>query len=148
MLVKLRAKRPADFAPLTRVTNFADGRDLPTEPHTKEKIANGVSTVSGNSTPRRQPDFNTTPDAFAHAVRALMMGYALASAGEPAENTWCDLEAANIHDSRAVKLAQLDRKSNHVTHSRLTDSELQIGAEWARIAKNSPRNFPWAQSYR
>ena len=138
LLVKLHSRRAADFVSLARVTNLADGRDIRAEPHTRAKLGKDVAIVLENATSRKQSDFNSTPDAFVHAVRVLMFGYALVSAGDPAADTWCDLDASFSHMSRVEQLVKLDSKSNHNMHSRLMDSEMQIRAEWARIAQNSP----------
>lgn len=101
-------------------------------------IIKDVALVLENATSERLSGYNSTPDAFVRAVRVLMFGYALVSAGDPAGETWCDLDASFAHISRAEQLVKLDSKSNRNLHARLMDSEMQIRAEWARISQFPP----------
>ena len=137
-LVKLRARREADFASLARVANQAGGRDLRAEPHTGAKLSKDVALVLENATSERQSGYSSTPDAFAHAVRVLVFGYALFFAGGPAGETWCDLDSACARISRVEQLVKLNRKSNHNLHARLMGPEMQMRAERARISQCPP----------
>ena len=138
LLVKLHVRIHSDFASLGRVTSQADGRDLRSEPHTRAKLSKDVGLSIENATSKRQSEFNSAQDAFVRAVRVLMFGYALVSAGDPAGEMWCDLDASFAHISRVGQLVKLDRKSNHNLHARLMDSEMQIMADRARISKCPP----------
>ena len=73
----MHTDRSAGFFPLTRVSNFADGRDIREEPQ-RTGGAPLLMEPNGINTTRENNDFLASAEAFGRAVRVLMHGSALA----------------------------------------------------------------------
>lgn len=67
-----------------------------------------------------------------------MVGYALVSAGDPADETWCSSGAILSHVSKVEQLVKMGRKNRHNLHFRNAESEMMVVAEWARVAQSAP----------
>ena len=83
LLVKVHQRRAADFVSLARVANMVDGRDLVAEPQSRTKLGKDLTLLIETKDNRKNSDYNSTSEAFAHAVKVLTMGYVLVSALDP-----------------------------------------------------------------
>ena len=83
---------------------------------------------------RKNSDFNSSPEAFAHAVRVPMLGYVLVSAGDEGR-PWCSLGAAMKHISTVENLTRVSARSGHSGHHKIVDAELNVRCEWTRVAQ-------------
>ena len=73
---------------LSKSLNLMDGRDTYDEPL---KLGRQLSTDLDGALRRKRSDFNSSPEAFVHAVRVLMRGYALVSAADEGRPTHVSL---------------------------------------------------------
>ena len=80
ILTNLHERMSAEFISLGRVTNAMGNKEYRSEP-TRIKGAPLILNDNGHSA-RRASDFGLTADAFVHAVRTLMFGYALVAAAD------------------------------------------------------------------
>ena len=84
LILKLHARRSADFAPLSRVTNLEEGRDFRADTSTETKIGRELTLVLENSegNNRKNSDYLVSAECFLHSVRILMFSYALVASGD------------------------------------------------------------------
>ena len=139
IILKVHARRSADFISLARMTNMLDGRGVKADTETRAKLGRDITLVidaGGDVT--RNSDFNSPAEAFCQAVRVLMYGYCLASAKGPLPETWCDLDGALLHISRVESLCKLDSRCGHAQIGRIREAEMAARSEWARIPQRQP----------
>ena len=112
LLVKMHAKRSADFIPLIRVANLEEGRDFRADTSTRAKIGKEIMLVLENSEwgSRKSSDHFASGEAFARAVRILGFVYALVSAADEDASCWFDLQAAFVRLAKVEKLVKLGSK--------------------------------------
>ena len=136
-LVKLHEKRSAEFFPLSRVTNFADGRDIKIEP-TKIKGAPFMLDNGAISLTAKNRDFLSSAESFCRAIRVLMHGYALVSMSDEKGNGWVSLENALAHISIVGNFPRANSKISHRMHAQVMDAESAVRTEWTKLAQNRP----------
>ena len=130
LLIKRHSRRSAEFAPLSKVLNITDGRDSYNEPL---KLGKHIQINLDGAQKKRNSDFNTSPEAFAHAVRVLMMGYALVSAADTIP--WCSLDAARKHLSLVDAATRASARGFHANHHKIVEAEMTARNEWVRVAQ-------------
>lgn len=108
-----------------------DSRDSYSEPL---KLGKHLPINLDDAYKRKNSDFHTSPESFAHAVRVLMLGYALVSAAD-GERPWCSLGAALKRISTVENLSRISAKSGHVCHHKIVEAEMNVRCEWTRIAQ-------------
>ena len=131
LLIKRHLRRSADFVQLSKVTNMIDGRDCFNEPL---KLGRHLSINLEGAMKRKVSDFNSSPEAFVHAVRVLMFGYALVSAADQGP-PWCSLDAAQKHISTVENLSRMSARGGHINHQRIVEAEMNVRCEWTRVAQ-------------
>ena len=139
LIVKQRAKRTIEFAPLSRVTSSADGRHSIIESIRLGKAspflvdASMLNVGGGGSS-----EFNKTPENFTHAVRILLYNYALFPASDPPANTWCSLDADRAHISTVEHYSRLSTAAGGALGARIMEAEMTIRSEWAKVHRKEP----------
>ena len=131
ILIKRHARKSLESIPLTKVTNSLDGRDSFSEPL---KLGKHLSINLDGALKRRTSDFNASPEAFAHAVRVLLLGYALVSSADTGR-PWCTLDAAMKHISTVENLSRISAKSGHANHHKIVEAEMTVRCEWTRVSQ-------------
>ena len=131
ILIKRHARRSTEFVQLSKVTNMIDGRDTFSEPL---KLGKHLSINLDGAMKRKVSDFASSPEAFVHAVRVLMMGYALVSAAD-AGLPWVSLDAAQKHIATVENLSRISARGGHTFHQRILDAEMNVRCEWTRVAQ-------------
>ena len=64
----------------------------------------------------------------------MLTGYALVSANDPLEDTWCPFNAAQQHISTVETFPRTGSKSNHQLFHRVTGAEVAVRCEWPRVS--------------
>ena len=113
--------------------NSSDGRDAFNEPL---RLGKHIQIDLGGAAKKRFSDFASSTEAFLHAVRILLIGYALVSAADPVP--WCSLGAAQRYINCVESVSRISAKSNHIFHRKLLDAEMNARSEWTRIAQAEP----------
>ena len=134
LLSKVHATRSAEFFPLSRVSNYLDGRGLKIEPQ-KIKGTPFLMEASALGLTRKNNDFLQSPEAFCHAVRVLMRGYAIISMEDAAGNEWCSLEAALQHVSTVESFSRANSKVAGTLHYRIMEAEAAVRSEWTKLGQ-------------
>ena len=137
LIIKAHQRKSCEFIPLSKVSNAIDGRDLKID-NTRVKLNADLTLDLGTTSKKRPSDFNQSPETFIHAVRVLMTTYALVSAGDPIESTWCTYNASQQHVSTVETFSRASSKANYQFHSRVMESELLVRSEWTRVSHAEP----------
>ena len=137
LVIKAHQRRSCEFLPLSKITNAIDGRDLKID-NTRVRLNAELTLDLGATAKKRASDFNHNAETFLHAVRVLMMTYALVSAGDPIETTWCTYNAAYQHISTVETYSRASAKANYQQYSRVMESELLVRQEWTRVSHAEP----------
>ena len=143
LLVKMHENHPADFPPLSRVSDISEGRDLEIELR-KIKGAPFIMEASSFGITRENTEFLQPPESFCHCVRVLMNGYALESMSDPKGLEWCSLEAEHHHVSTVANLSRSNSKSAGPTHGRIVAADGAVRSERTRLGKAQTRISPTA----
>ena len=135
-LVKLHRKRPTEFFPLSRVSNFSEGRDLRVEP---TKIRGTPFFLDSQLTSnKKNNDFLLSAESFCHAVRVLMHGYTLVSMQDPQGDEWCSLGAAQRHITTVEGYSRANSRVSHRMHTQIMEAEMATRLEWAKLDQTNP----------
>ena len=137
LLMKMHANRSTEFFPLSRVANFADGRDLKIEPQ-KIKGTPFLMEATALGLTKKNNEFLQSTESFCHAVRVLMHGYAIVSMADPAGQEWCSLEAALRHVSTVESFSRANSKVAGALHHRVMEAEAAVRSEWAKLGQAQP----------
>ena len=137
ILMKLHARRSADFISLAKVTNLLGARDLKADSETKTRLGKEITLVVEGAENKKKSDFNASPESFALAVRILMHGYALVSSKDQGV-PWCSFEAARGHITKIEQLLRLDSRSNYGYTRRVRDADYLVRSEWAKTSQIQP----------
>ena len=120
-----------EFAQLAKVANMIDGRDSYNEPL---KLGKHLSINLDSALRREVSEFNSSPEAFARAVRVLMLWYVLASSADVG-NPWRSSGAAQQHISTVGNLSRISARSGQYNRNKILDAEMNVRFERARIAQ-------------
>ena len=95
--------------------------------------------LDGNSfSYTKNNDFLSSPEAFCHAVRVLMRGYALVSTTDPPGEEWSGLEPALRRVSAVGNMSRSNSKSAGNTNGRIMEVESAVRMEWAKLGQVQP----------
>ena len=134
LVIKAHQRKSCEFIPLSKITNAVDGRDLKID-NTRVKLNAELTLDLGTTSKKRTSDFQNSPETFVHAVRVLMISYALVSVTDPIEDTWCSYNAAQQHISTVETFSRASSKANFSMFSRVMDAEMSVRSEWTRVSQ-------------
>ena len=135
-LVKLHKKRSTEFFPLSRVSNFSEGRDIRVEP---TKIRGTPFFLESQLTSsKKNNDFLLSAESFCHAVRVLMHGYTMVSMLDPQGDEWCSLGAAQRHISTVEGYSRANSRVSHRMHTQIMEAEMATRLEWTKLGQTNP----------
>ena len=83
-------------------------------------------------------EFLSSAEAFTHAVRVLMHGYAIASMADPPGREWCGLEAALRHVSVVGNMSRANSKSTAMMRGRIMEADAAVRMEWVKLGQLQP----------
>ena len=136
-LIKLHKNRSTEFFPLSRVTNFADGRDIKVEP-TRIKGTPFLLESQNPSGARKNQEYLQSAESFCHAVRVLMHGYTIVSMADPRGEEWCDLGAAQRHIATVEGYSRANSRVSHRMHPQIMEAEMATRLEWTKLGQTNP----------
>ena len=94
--------------------------------------------LENNGQSKKNSDYSASSEAFSHAVRVLLFGYALVSAGGGDGPPWCDLQSAFLHIAKVEKFCKLDSKTGYTFQSKIMEAENATRNERAMAGQQSP----------
>ena len=135
LLIKLHEKRCVESFPLSRVANYAEGRDIKVEPArikgTPLFMENGTISLTA-----KNRDFTLSAESFCHAVRVLMHGYSFVSMEDEPGNEWVSYEAAMSHVATVENISRANSKIFHRMQSQIMEADAAVRTEWAKLSQN------------
>ena len=135
-LIKLHKKRSTEFFPLSRVSNFSEGRDVRVEP---TKIRGTPFFLDSQLTSnKKNNDFLLSAESFCHAVRVLMHGYTLVSMQDPQGDEWCSLGAAQRHIATVEGYPRANSRVSHRMRTQIMEAEMATRLEWTKLGQTNP----------
>ena len=136
LLVQLHQKGSTEFIPLSRVSNFAENRDIRVEPTRIKGTPFLLEEPSQNS--RKNRDFLNSPESFLHAVRVLMRGYTLVSMLNVKGEEWCSLGACQRHVATVESYSRANSRVSHKMHNQIMEAEMATRLEWTKLGQANP----------
>ena len=139
LMIKAHERRTPEFIPLSKITSAVDSTVSAIEPMRISKTSPILIETNLMQFTRKSSDFAKSPESFTHAVRVLMLSYALVSCRDQEDNTWCSLEAAQAHISTVEHYSRLSSLHNHSLHNRIMEADMAVRQEWTRVLQHEPR---------
>ena len=118
--------------------NAIDGRNVGADPIRLSKSSPVLIDTNLIQLGGKSSDFNASAESFLHAVRVLMMGYALLSARDPTGGEWCNLDAASLRIADDEQHSRRNSHHQHVLRSKILECEMAIRTERPRICLADP----------
>ena len=137
LLVKLHQKGSTEFIPLSRVSNFAENRDIRVEP-TRIQGTPFLLETQNQSNGRKNRDFLNLAESFCHAVRVLMHGYAMVSMLDPKGEEWCSIGACQRHITTVESYPRANSRVSHKMHNQIMEAEMATRLEWTKLGQANP----------
>ena len=137
LVLKLHTRRPADFTPVSRVTNLAEGGDFRADTSAKTKLWRDLTMAFGNSEGRnkKSSDFTVWAEEFLHSVRILMFSYALVSSLDSDASLWLDMQSDCVHTVKVGKIVRMDSKTGVLCFLRLGNQKLNAGTNGRKLSR-------------
>ena len=140
-VTKLRARRTCDFVSLDKVSNAAEVRNAGLGP---TRLRDTPFTIDPQFLPdnrqkgNKKTDRTQSPGSCSHAVRTMVLKYALVSAADEVGQVWRARDAANSHLAAVESMYRLNSRANHAPRGLTVGSELFIRLEWVEMHQTQP----------